>query len=107
LLKVDPENLMGNYYLAKIYAEMKLFEEAKRWYEKTLTIKPAFESALIDLGVLYEIQKKNNCAIETYRKLIKLSPDRISLRSRIGKIFLREGKYDEASREFEKCIEAG
>jgi len=50
---------MGNYYLARVLSEMGKYTEAEQNYQKALAVKPTFEAALIELGFLYEKQKKS------------------------------------------------
>jgi len=95
---------MAHYYMAKIYTEMKLYAEAESWLRKTLQIKPSFESALIDLALLYEAQEKNTEVIDIYRKIIQSNPTGLEARFKLGKTYLELNRYDEAKKEFNEII---
>ena len=51
LLEKQPKNLMGLYYLARIYAEIKLYDQSLKYYQEVLDLNPQFEAALMDMGV--------------------------------------------------------
>jgi tetratricopeptide (TPR) repeat protein len=104
LISIDPDHLMGNYYSAKTLFEMKRYDEAEQGFKRTLAIKQSFEPALIDLGILYEKQKKNALAIDTYRNYINLYPTRTNVRIKLGELFIREQKYGEAERVLKEFL---
>ena len=87
LIKTSPDHLTGNYYLAKILTDMKRYEEAEQSFKKTLAIKPSFEPALIDLGLLYEKEQKVDQAVELYRSFIDLYPPGTNVRIKTGRNF--------------------
>jgi len=87
---------MGLYYLGRIYAEMKSYEKAKQYFLKTLAIEPNMISALLDLGVTYEIQNEPEKAVEVYQKILNLDPDNKRARQRLGQIFIKNKKLDKA-----------
>ncbi|MCK9275391.1 MAG: tetratricopeptide repeat protein [Syntrophales bacterium] len=104
LMDRDSESYMGAYYLSKIYAEMELYKEATKWMEKTVSLNPEFETALADLGLLYQIGNEDAKAVDVYRNYIKRNSDNITLRQRLGKLLLKLEKYDEAATEFEEIL---
>ncbi|MGZ3579862.1 MAG: tetratricopeptide repeat protein, partial [Syntrophales bacterium] len=103
-IRTSPDHLTGHYYLAKVLTDMKRYEEAEQSFKKTLSIKPTFEPALIDLGLLYEKEKKTDQAIELYRDFLDLYPPGTNVRIKLGEIFLRARKLDDAEREFKRIL---
>lgn len=104
LLHADPDNLLGHYYLAKRYADMGMNEESERWFRKTLALKPDFESAVVDFGLLLEKENKLAEAIKVYNGFIEHNPDRVDMKLRMGKVYLRNQKYPEAARVMEDLL---
>ena len=98
VISLDPDDPMGYYYLAKILVELKRYGEAETALKKSMAIKPSFEPTVIDLGFLYQKQKKNALAIDLYRNFITLYPATIKVRIRMGDILLKEKRFDEADR---------
>jgi tetratricopeptide (TPR) repeat protein len=104
VISLDPDDPMGYYYLAKILVELKRYGEAETALKKSLAIKPSFEPTVIDLGFLYQKQKKNALAIDLYRNFITLYPATIKVRIRLGDVLLKEKRFDEADRELKAIL---
>ena len=51
----------------------------------------------LDLGNLYELQNKNNQAIETYKKYSEKHPSRLDIKLRLAKAYLRTQNFSVAS----------
>ena len=84
---------------------MKNYDETETWLQKTLDIKPTFKPALIDLGMLYRSQNKNDEAIEIYRNFLQTYPSDNQIRFELGNILLKLKRYDAAAEELEKILE--
>lgn len=102
MLKINPGNIVASYYISKVYLEMKNYGEAEKWLKKTIAVKPSFESAWLDLGGLYEIENKNDLAIETYKKYSAMNPSRLDIKLRLAKAYLRMQNFAEASAVLEE-----
>jgi len=106
LLKRDPGNLMGNYHLARVYVAMNRYDEAETYLQKTLDIKPTFKPALIELGMLYRFQNKDDKAMKVYRDFLQIDTSGGSdVRFELGNILLKLKEYTAAAEEFEKILE--
>jgi tetratricopeptide (TPR) repeat protein len=97
MMKISPDNVLAVYYTSKAYLEMKSYGEAEKWLKKTIALKPSFESAWLDLGGLYELQNKNDQAIETYKQYSAINPSRMDIKLRLAKAYLRIQQFSEAS----------
>ena len=95
---------MGNYYKGKIHEEMGNYEQAEMDFKKALALRPNFEAVLIELGLMYDKQKKTDAAIEILKDYLFLYPDRLNARIKLAELLLRAKRYDEAEREFNKIL---
>jgi len=105
LLKIDPDHVIGHYYSAKVLMELKQDDEAEKELKKTLALRPSFESAMVDLGLLYERQKKIALAIEVYDQMSKMYPTGVKVRIRLGELLLQEKRYEDADRILQEIIQ--
>jgi len=105
LLNNDPDHVIGHYYSAKVLMELKQEDEAEKELKKTLALRPSFESAMVDLGLLYEKQKKIALAVEVYEQLNRMYPSRVKVRVRLGELLLQEKRYEEADRIFREILQ--
>jgi tetratricopeptide (TPR) repeat protein len=105
LLAIDADYAVGRYYFAKILIEMGQEQQAEKELKQVLTLRPSFESAMTDLGLLYEKQKKYSLAIEVYGDFSKTFPNRIKARMRLGDLLMREKRYEEADQVFGELLQ--
>jgi tetratricopeptide (TPR) repeat protein len=96
LSAVNPDHAVGHYYLAKVLIELGQDEQAEKELKRALALRPSFESAMADLGLLYEKQKKFPLAIGVYEDFSKAYPSRVKVRIRLGDLLLREKRHEEA-----------
>ena len=54
----------------------------------------------MDLGIIYEILNEPEKAIEAYKRILSLDPDNKKARNRLGQVFIKEKKLDEALNQF-------
>jgi tetratricopeptide (TPR) repeat protein len=52
-LKIDPNNKLYNYVKAYLYHNMKKYDEAIPYYEKTVQLDPTYAEAFNNLGLIY------------------------------------------------------
>ena len=103
LLQLDPENLLGNYYLGKTLAETKQYREAESQLKKVLAARPLFEQGILDLGAIYEKEKKDTTALETYQNFIRLNPKSVNVRLKLANLLFRMKRTEEAEKELKEA----
>ena len=57
-----------------------------------------------NLGDQFVVQKNIDLAFVQYNKALRLSPDQIRLRYKMGRLFLEKGMTEDAKREFEEVL---
>lgn len=90
---------------AHIKDKLKKKEEAKRLYEKSLSLNSENSYAWNNLGFLYASQfKENKKAIDCYRKAIKLNANLIVARINLGLAYSKIGKIEKSRKEYLKVL---
>ena len=80
--------------------DAKRFPEAEQSYAKALLINPGFESALVNLGVVYEAQNNFPRAIECYRRILESHPQNHQVRSRLAYLLIMTKDLDGALQQY-------
>ena len=102
-LQVDPNHPILNYNLARRYEDSKNIPDAIRCYEATLKTRPGWKDAIRDFSELLIKGQKNKEAQDLVEKSIKLHPTDGDLMCILGRIFLNQFDYDNASKTFKKA----
>ena len=102
-LQVDPNHPILNYNLARCYEDSKNIPDAIRCYEATLKTRPGWKDAIRDFSELLIKGQKNKEAQDLVEKSIKLHPTDGDLMCILGRIFLNQFDYDNASKTFKKA----
>ena len=105
LLKMDPGNMIGMYYYAKILTQMNRPAEAEALYKKMTLQKPEFEAAWLSLAALYENEKKYSEAIAVYRAYLEINPARIIFRVKIAQQLVKANKQSLAEKELKEALQ--
>jgi len=106
--KIDsmPDKAISHFYLADLYQERSMLNEAVANYFKTLEINPDFAEVHYNLAVALDKQNKVDETIEQFREALRLKPELArTVYESSGKVFARHGKYEEAAQEFGKVLE--
>ncbi|MBK5095554.1 MAG: tetratricopeptide repeat protein, partial [Deltaproteobacteria bacterium] len=85
LIKRNPESFLAYYYRGRILAAQDKFDAALSDFDRSLSIYPAFEGALIDSGGILELMGRHAEAEERYRKALALNPGNPAVRERLGR----------------------
>jgi len=102
-LQVDPNHPILNYNLARCYEADKNYTEAIRCYEATLKTRPGWTDAIRDFsGVLIKCQN-NKKAQTLVEKSIKLHPTDVDLLCILGRIFLNQFDFENATKTYKKA----
>lgn len=96
-LEIKP-NSVAYYNLAIIQEEKENSEEAKKLLQKSIGINPNYTDALVDLGILYAMEKKFDAALQLLLRTIKIDPSNKLANKNIVLIYLATKQYKEAKK---------
>ncbi|WP_243688500.1 tetratricopeptide repeat protein [Geotalea toluenoxydans] len=96
LIKVSPDSALGYYYLGKTYDQMKLSNEAIKYYKKAVELKPDFDQAFIDLAITQEMQGLTKDAINAYKELLKINPVNYTVVQHLVQLYIQNKDMESA-----------
>ena len=102
-LQVDQNHPILNYNLAHVYESMKNYPEAVRCYEIALKTRPGWLDAIRDFSELLIKCQETKQAQELVEQSIKLHPDDVDLLCILGRIYLNQFDYDNATKTFKRA----
>ena len=102
-LQVDQNHPILNYNLAHVYEATKNYPEAVRSYEIALKTRPGWLDAIRDFSELLIRCQDTKQAHELVEQSIKLHPDDVDLLCILGRIYLNQFDYDNATKTFKKA----
>ncbi len=102
-LQVDQNHPILNYNLAHVYEAMKNYPEAVRSYETALKTRPGWLEAIRDFSELLIKCQDTKQAQELVEQSIKLHPDDVDLLCILGRIYLNQFDYDNATKTFKRA----
>ncbi len=68
---MEVENILEE---VKFYIMNRRYDEAEKILKEALKEQPFNEDLLYNLGLVYELRAEGQKAVETYRKIVELSP---------------------------------
>ena len=102
-LQVDQNHPILNYNLAHVYEKMRNYPEAVRSYEIALKTRPGWLDAIRDFSELLIKCQETKQAQELVEQSIKLHPDDVDLLCILGRIYLNQFDYDNATKTFKRA----
>ena len=84
--------------------QLMQLDQAKKYYEQAVKLKPTYSEAINNLGTVYYAAKSYRRAISQYKKAIKLAPDSASIHSNLGTAYFARSQWDLASQEFREAL---
>jgi len=104
-LNLDPTSLEARFGIAVVYFHQKRFTEAKRLFEGILEENSEFYEACIRLGMILEISKDFDSALEYYRRASNVKPYDDDPWMHLNRIYRRMGLDESAEEAARKVIE--
>ncbi len=102
-LQVDQNHPILNYNLAHVYEATRNYPEAVRCYEIALKTRPGWLDAIRDFSELLIRCQETKQAQELVEQSIKLHPDDVDLLCILGRIYLNQFDYDNATKTFKRA----
>ena len=106
--KLDPDSGAVYRYLGDCYAADNLAQEAISAYKKAIRHNPHDAAAMSALGCLFDDQGENSeITLMFCRESVGLSPENGLFRYRLGRLYLKQNRLDDALKEYKKANQFG
>ncbi len=92
------------YNVGLVYLQNDNYEDAKKYLEKSLSLKPDFDLALNALGIIHFINAEFQEAQIYFERCLKVNPGFTEARNYLGSVYQEMGYLDKAEAEFSKAI---
>jgi tetratricopeptide (TPR) repeat protein len=107
-LRFSPQSARVHTNLGVAYFNLKLYKDAEREYLEAIRLDPFSRHTFyhyLNLGALYDTMGKEDKALSTYEKAIRINPNLPLAYRFTGNIYYRRGKYQEAIKFYKKAVE--
>jgi tetratricopeptide (TPR) repeat protein len=102
--RLQPRSGHAQRFLGDCYAQLQLPEKAISAYKKAVKVNPGDSLALSALGGLFDEKGENpEIALVFCRESVRLSPSNPLFRKRLGSLYFKLDRLDEALSEFEQA----
>jgi tetratricopeptide (TPR) repeat protein len=103
-LQKFPDDIEANYNAANLYYGLHQYDEAIRYYQRTLEIDPKNKLVMNMLGYTHAQKGDFKQAISWLEKYMKMASDEPNPYDSLGEIYLYLGEYKKAQMLFKKAI---
>jgi len=86
------------------YHQLLQLDNARKYYDMAVKIKPDYAEAVNNLGTVYYAKKSYRRAIGYYRRALKLSPESASIYSNLGTALFARKEYEKATEAFQTAL---
>ena len=98
----DPKFALAPLRVGELYAKLRTFNEAEKYYNNVIAIDPNYSPVYKDLGELYYQTGKNAKALENYKKYLDQVGRSVPERIRYAGVLYVNKMYKEALEELQK-----
>ena len=106
--KLDPDSGTVFRFLGDCYAAENLAQDAIWAYKKAIRHNPHDADAMSALGCLFDDQDENpEITLMFCRESVELSPENGLFRHRLGRLYLKQNRLDDALKEYKKAEQLG
>ena len=78
------------------YHQMQQLDNARKYYEQAVRLKPDYAEAINNIGTVYYAKKSFGRATRYYQRALKYAPNSASIYSNLGTAYFARKKYKEA-----------
>jgi tetratricopeptide (TPR) repeat protein len=86
------------------YHQMLQLDDARKYYERAVRLKPDYAEAINNLGTVYYARKSFGRSIRYYKKALKYAPRSASIYSNLGTAYFARKKYKEAMETYQTAL---
>lgn len=73
-IKIYPKNYTANFNIANCYHSLEKWDEAEKWWEKTIGIVPFDSAPFLNLGLVYFSTNRIDLALSNFKKALEINP---------------------------------
>ncbi len=86
------------------YHQLNDFDNAKKYYQQAVKLKPDYAEAINNVGTIYYTEKSYRRAISQYRKALRLAPRSATVLSNLGTALFARKQLDEAMKMYQQAL---
>lgn len=86
------------------YHQMLDLEDARKYYELAVKLRPEYAEAINNLGTIYYARKSYRRSITQYKKALRLTPDSASILSNLGTAYFARKNYELAFTTYQQAL---
>ena len=86
------------------YHQMLDLRTARKYYERSIKLKPTYAEAINNLGTIYYASRSYRRAVSQYKKALRYSPNSASIYSNLGTAYFARKNYKAASEAYQKAL---
>ena len=101
LLALYPDDPMGNYYMGVLYDDIEEWDEALRYYERSISARARFESTHAGLASVYRAKGEPDKAQEVLEKYLREVENTAAGHQSLAYHHISQNRLDLAARELE------
>jgi tetratricopeptide (TPR) repeat protein len=102
--RLEPQAAAVYRYLGECYTSCGKIDDALTAYKKAIKQNPSDAASLSALGCLFDAQGENpEISMMFCRESVKLSPENGLFRYRLGQLYLKQNRLDDALKQFKKA----
>ena len=102
--KIKPNYEIFNIYAVILY-ELKKYDDAIKYWKKTIELSPQYHFGYNNLGNVYLKKEELKEALDCYDKAIKIKPDYHEAYHNKGNVLIKMNDLENAMKSFNKAIE--
>jgi tetratricopeptide (TPR) repeat protein len=106
--RLDPQSAAVYRYLGECYASTGRIKDAITAYKKAIKQNPSDAASMSALGSLFDEQGENpEISLMFCQESVKLSPENGLFRYRLGQLYFKQNRLDDALKQFKKADSLG
>jgi tetratricopeptide (TPR) repeat protein len=86
------------------YHQMQQLDNAKKYYEQAVRLKPDYAEAINNLGTVCYAKRSFGKSVSYYKRALKYAPNSASIYSNLGTAYFARKKYKEAMETYQAAL---
>jgi tetratricopeptide (TPR) repeat protein len=86
------------------YHQLLDLNDARKWYERAVKLRPNYAEAINNLGTIYYAGKSYRRSITQYKRALRFTPDSASILSNLGTSYFARKNYELAFTTYQEAL---